>query len=244
MPDGLSGSWTSCSTGTCRGTDDQRILGTVSATETTEKARAGRVLSARTVTAAAVACLAVAALLVLAGCGGGDGGKGASSGSTETSAPVGRGMAGASQKVIISKQAVAEKPDPWVLSDPEAAVRSYLEWTSYAYRIAESSAATPTMSAEQEVRVDSYVQLNLQKERILDQLLQSIKFGKAKVGATSTVLPATESWTYRYVSIKDVGKTVAGPYAIGYETTYTVIKNGKGDWVVDTITVKPLGEVK
>jgi len=213
-------------------------------TETTEKSRAGHVLSARLVMTVAVVCMAVAALIATAGCSRGDGAAGTGAGSTETSAPVGRGMAGASQKVVISKQAVAEKPDPWVLSDPESAVRSYLEWTSYAYRIAESSAATPTMSAEQEVRVDSYVQLNLQKERLLDQLLQSIKFGKARVGTTSTVLPATESWAYRYVSIKDVGKTIAGPYTIGYETTYTVIKNDKGDWVVDTISVKPLGEVK
>lgn len=197
---------------------------------------------ARFAISVAVLCLATAALSAMAGCS--DGSAGKSSGSVEASAAVGRNMAGLSQKVVISKEAVADKPKPWVLSDPESAVRSYLDWTSYAYRIAESAAATPTMSAEQEVRVDSYVQLNLQKSRLLDQKLQVIVFGKPSVGSTSTLLPAKENWAYRYVSIAEVGKTVAGPYTADYETTYTVVKNSKGDWVVDTVAVKAIGEVK
>jgi hypothetical protein len=164
--------------------------------------------------------------------------------STEASAAVGRNMAGAAQKVVISKQAVAAKPEPWDLSDPESAVRSYLDWTSYAYRITESSAATQTMSAEQEVRMDSYVQLNLQKSQILDQQLASIVFGKPSVEGTHTLLPARENWSYRYVSISEVGKTVRGPYKASYDTTYTVIKNQKGNWVVDNVAVQAIGDVK
>lgn len=197
---------------------------------------------ARFAISVAVLCLATAALSAMAGCSGGT--PSDSPGSTETSAPVGRGMAGASQKVVIARGAVADKPKPWVLSDPESAVRSYLDWTSYAYRIAESAAATPTMSAEQEVRVDSYVQLNLQKSKLLDQKLQLIVFGKPSVGSTSTLLPAKENWAYRYVSISDVGKTIEGPFTAVYETTYTVVKNDMGDWVVDTVAVKAIGEVK
>jgi len=186
--------------------------------------------------------LLVAALFLMVGCS--NGGAPKSTVSAETSSAVGANMAGPVQRVVISKQAVANKPKPWVLSDPESAVRSYLDWTSYAYRITESSAATPTMSAGQEVRVDSYVQLNLQKSRLLDQTLASITFGKPSVGSTSTLLPATEHWTYRYVSIEEVGKTLAGPYTADYETTYTVVKNKRGGWVVDTVAVKALGEVK
>jgi hypothetical protein len=110
-------------------------------------------------------------------------------------------------------------------------------------RIAQSDVASPTMSAEQEVRVDSYTQLNLEKSRLIDQTLSSISFGTPSVGSTSTLLPAREQWTYRYVSIKTVGKTIAGPYSVGYDTTYMVIKTAMG-WVVDSIQVKALGTVK
>lgn len=183
----------------------------------------------------------VLSLLLAAGCSGQSGVK--SAGSTTASEPVGANMAGPVQRVVISKQTVANKPAPWVLSDPKAAVRSYLDWVSYAYRITESSAATRTMSAQQEVRVDSYVQLNLQKSRLLDQTLMTITFGKESVGATHTLLPATEHWVYRYVSIDDVGKTLEGPYTADYETTYTLVKSN-GGWVVDSVAVKALGEVK
>ena len=178
----------------------------------------------------------------MAGCSGRNASK--SQGSAEASAPVGANMAGPAQKVIISRQALESRPKPWVLSTPQSAVRSYLDWMSYAYRIAESSAATPTMSEKQEVRVDSYVQFNLQSSQLLDQTLQSITFGKPSVSSTSTLLPAKEHWTYRYVSISDVGKTKSGPYTADYETTYTVVKNKKGNWVVDYVDAKAIGAVK
>ena len=152
-------------------------------------------------------------------------------------------MAGPSQQVIISKQALANKPKPWILSTPESAVRSYIDWTSYAYRIASSDVATPTMGAKLAVRVDSYTQYNLEKSRVIDQTLKSIIFGTPSVGSTSTLLPAKEDWTYRYVSIKTVGQTIGGPYSISYDTVYTVVKTDKG-WVVDSIKVKALGTVK
>lgn len=198
--------------------------------------------AARYAASAVTLCLVFATALAAAGCAGET--PDTTPASVEASAAVGRNMAGPDQKVVISLQAVANKPKPWVLSDPESAVRSYLDWTSYAYRIAESGAATRTMSASQEVRVDSYVQLNLQKSQLLDQTLLSITFGEPAAGSTSTLLPATEHWTYRYVSISDVGKTIRGPYTADYETTYTVIKNKSGRWVVDMVEVKALGDVK
>ncbi len=182
------------------------------------------------------------ALLLLPGCSSAPKGLGAGVGNASTTA--GKGMAGPASTVIISRQALENSPKPWVLSTPDKAIRSYLDWTSYAYRIAQSTVATPTMSSGQEVRVDSYVQLNLQKSRVIDQTLDSLVLGNPSTGSTSTLVPAKEKWTYRYVSIKDVGKTVAGPYSATYETIYTVVQNPKGVWVVDSVSVKAIGEVK
>lgn len=211
-------------------------------TKTPPTRRSALASIARFATPSVVLCVTAAVLFMTVGCSAGS--EGAAPASSETSAAVGANMAGPVQKIVISKQAVADKPKPWVLSDPESAVRSYLDWTSYAYRITESSAATSTMTAAQEVRVDSYVQLNLQKSKLLDQALQSITFGKVSVGATSTLLPAKEQWAYRYVSIDEVGKTLAGPYSADYETVYTLVKQKNGDWLVDNVAVRSLGEVK
>jgi hypothetical protein len=183
-------------------------------------------------------CLLFATAFVVAACSAGSTGK------KSATAPVGHNMAGPAQKVIISRQALENRPKPWVLTTPESAVRSYLSWTSYAYRIAQSEVATPTMSAKQEVRVDSYLQLNLEKSKIIDQTLDSITLGKPSVGSTGTLVPANEHWTYRYVSVNKVDQTVGGPYKAVYDTTYTVVKNKKGDWVVDSVKVTALGTVK
>jgi hypothetical protein len=193
--------------------------------------------------AIAVCCVAGAMLLATSGCSSAGSSTGKGAGSAATSAPVGQNMAGPAQQVIISKEALANKPAPWVLSTPQAAVRSYLDWTSYAYRIAQSEVATPTMSAKQEVRVDSYTQLNLEKSQLIDQTLRSITFGSPSTVGTRTLLPAKEDWTYRYVSIQKAGQTIAGPYSVSYDTTYTVVKTSKG-WVVDSIQAKALGTVK
>jgi len=185
--------------------------------------------------------LLIVALLSVAGC------TGAGSGATESSEtvqPRGANMAGPTQKVIIARSALENRPEPWVLSSPKSAVRSYLDWISYAYRIGESSVATPTMSAEQEVRVDSYNQMNLQNGKVIDQALDDITFGTPVTRGARTLVPVHEVWTYRYVSIADVGKTLAGPHTATYDTTYTVTKNSRGDWVVDSVAVKAIGEVK
>lgn len=147
-------------------------------------------------------------------------------------------------EVRVSREALENKPEPWVLSTPEAAVRSYLAWTSYGYRIAQSDVATPTMTPYEGVRVDSYVQYNIQKNRLIDQTLEGITFGKSSVGTTSTLVPVKESWSYRYVSIETAGKTIGGPYSASYDATYTVVKSDTGDWQVDAAETTALGEVK
>lgn len=180
----------------------------------------------------------------LAGCASDSDGASESTESTEASESAGQRMAGAPKKVVIPRAVLDDKPDSPVLSSPESAVRSYLDWVSFAYRTTESAAATHTMSAQQEVMVDSYVQFNLQKSRRIDQTLDAITFGKASLGVQRATLPAREKWTYRYVSISDPSKTLGGPYPASYETTYTLVKRDTGDWVVDSVDVSTIGDVK
>jgi hypothetical protein len=185
--------------------------------------------------------LACVVLLVVAGC---SGSQGTSAGSSDASPTVGARMAGPAAEVHVSQAAIDNRPHPWVLTTPESAVRSYLDWTSYAYRIGQSTFATATMTTYEEVRVDSYVQYHIQKGQLLDQTLQSITFGTPSVGSTSTLVPAKEQWTYRYLSTETGNKTVGGPYSASYDTTYTVVKSKNGNWVVDSVKATPLGTVK
>ena len=194
-------------------------------------------LRARRFAGVIACCVLAVALLSAAGC---------SSAETKQAAEddrKGYGMGGVDQPIKLLAATVNNRPEPWDLKTPESAVRSYLDWVSYAYRIAESDEASLTQSPYQVVRTDAYVQANLQKSRLLDQTLDSIVFGKASVDGTRAVLPAKEKWTYRYVSVEEAGKTISGPHKASYVTTYTLVKTEDG-WVVDDIEVKPLGEVK
>lgn len=209
---------------------------------TTYRTSEHRIRTARL--AAVVLCVAALAVAGLAGCTPQKSANGSagSPGSSESTGS-GFGMGGVDQQIVIPKAVYNDHPALWDLRTPESAVRSYLAWVSYAYRIGESDVATPTQTAFQAVRTDAYTQMNLQKQRLLDQKLDSITFGAASKEGTKTLLPAKEKWTYRYVSIAEAGKTLEGPYTAAYETTYTLVKS-KAGWQVDSITVTPLGEVK
>jgi uncharacterized protein YceK len=196
----------------------------------------------RHATSAALVLLTCGALLVTAGCS--SGGSGTAAGSSNASSVAGANMAGPAAEVVVSRAAIADVPHPWVLSTPESAVRSYLAWTSYAYRIATSEVASTTMGPDEDVRVDSYIQFNLEKSRVIDQSLTSISFGTSSVEGTHTLVPTKEKWTYSYVSIQSPGgKILGGPYSASYDATYTVVRSGK-DWVVYSVAAKPLGTVK
>lgn len=187
-----------------------------------------------------IALLAVA--LTASGCSNGAKANGSSS-SSEATATMSSHMAGPAVEVHIPQSAVDNAPAPWDLRTPESAVRSYLAWITYAYRIGQSDVATPTMTAAEEVRVDSYNQLNLEKSRLIDQTLNSITFGGKSTGATSTLVPTKENWTYSYLSVAEGNKSLGGPYSVSYDTTYTVVKTARG-WVVDATTAKATGTVK
>jgi hypothetical protein len=169
--------------------------------------------------------------------------QGTSAASIVASAPVGAHMGGPAVDISVTATMVADTPSPWVLSSPASAVRSYLDWTSYAYRIAFSGAASATMSAAEFVRVDAYVQLNIEKKQLIDQSLTSITVGKPVVETTHTLVPTKEQWTYTYLSIAVGNEILGGPYTASYDTTYTVFKKD-GHWVVDSVAAKALGTVK
>jgi len=216
------------------------VDGTVGATE---RFRNGRTLGRVTLVllAAAIGCLLV---LGTSGCSKAGKGTSAEAASSAVTNGTSSHMAGPPVEVHIAQQTIDQQPAPWVLTTPESAVRSYLAWVSYAYRIGQSQVATPTMSAKEEVSMDSYCQYNLEKGRLLDQTLDSISFGKGSVSTTHTLVPAEESWTYSYLSVKQGNPSIGGPYSAKYDTTYTVVKNARGDWVVDSVQAKALGTVK
>lgn len=175
----------------------------------------------------------VAAFAVFNGAGSKTSGDGDSS-STETTPQVSYGMAGAPQDVVVSRAALESTPTPWVLETPESAVRSYLDWISYGYRTAQPAFSEPTMSPGEAVRVDSYNEYNLQKQRIIDQSLVSITFGEPTIDDATATISTSEVWTYRYVSTTEPGKTIDGPFEVKYETVYTLIRSDAG-WVVDSV---------
>jgi hypothetical protein len=184
-------------------------------------------------------------LLALTGCSGTTQGASPGAGSAEaTKVAPGYGMGGPPVEVNVSQAVLDAKPKPPVQTTPESAVRSYLDWTTYAFRIGVSAVATPTETGPEDVRVDSYIQINLQRARVIDQKLESITFGKQSVGSTSTLVPAKEKWTYSYLSIASGNALLSGPFTVRYDSTYTVVKDSKGVWLVDSVKATPLDTVK
>jgi hypothetical protein len=147
------------------------------------------------------------------------------------------------QGATSSQLAGITRPAPWNRSTPENGIKSYLDWTSYAYRIANSDVATPTMSPEEEVRVNSYVQLNNEKQRFINQKLDSLTLGKPSIEGTRAIVTAREAWQYSYIS-KSTSKSISPTYSVSYESTYTVVQPIEGVWVVDSVQAVPNGEVK
>ncbi|HAL29739.1 MAG TPA: hypothetical protein DCP20_03355 [Coriobacteriia bacterium] len=155
----------------------------------------------------------------------------------------GAGMGGPAVEVQVTEEALASEPETIDLSTPEAAVRSYLDWSSYAYRIAQPRVALPTMTSYQEVRVDAYIQYNIQKGRLIDQTLESLEVQDVREGEESVEVAVKETWSYNYVSVKNAGEVISGPHEASYDGIYTVVQQGD-DWVVDAVEATALGPVE
>lgn len=128
------------------------------------------------------------------------------------------------------------------LSTPESAVRSYLAAISFAYRTGNSEDASAAMTPYEGVRVDSYIQLNVQEGRAIEQTLTAFDVLEASGEEPTVTVSADESWVYRYFSLSD-GSYESEELTAAYRTQYTVVKTG-GIWQVDKVQVTPDGEVK
>ncbi len=128
------------------------------------------------------------------------------------------------------------------LTTPEASVSTYLAWTSFAYRMANSEVATPAMTAEEWVGVDSYVEKNRQEGKAIEQYLTSLEIRSNTTQESTATIAAREEWEYRYFSLDTLGY-VSDSLAASYETTYTVVLVGS-EWFVHDVEARPLTPVE
>jgi hypothetical protein len=132
-------------------------------------------------------------------------------------------------------------PGPADLSTPTSTVESYLAWVTYAYRQMDSSLPSATMTPDEGVHVDAYIQFNLQKNRGIDQQLLSMKVRSVSEEETSAIVAASEEWRYRYFTPSTL--VYLGPEnLVSYETTYSLVRTGDS-WLVGAVEAKALGEV-
>ena len=186
-----------------------------------KRATASRGLSAHTLIALA-AVLAVAIVAPLAGCASKTAGTTTARGE-KVPAPV--------------------RPPLWDLATPEKAVRSYLDWTTLAYRMANSDLASRTTDPNELVHVDSYVELNKENgNKGIDQHLKDFRIVSSSREGTAVVLVTKETWAYRYFSLADQTYMTA-EYTARYDATYTVGAGPSGGWVVGDVQASPLDPV-
>ncbi|MBU4555737.1 MAG: hypothetical protein KJ747_02560 [Actinobacteria bacterium] len=135
-----------------------------------------------------------------------------------------------------------QAPAEYDLSTPESAVRSYLAAISFAYRTGNSEAASATMTAWEGVRVDSYIELNRQQSRGIEQTLTAFEVLESSGEEPTMTVTADEAWAYRYFALAD-GSYQSEELTAAYRSQYTVVNSG-GIWLVDKVQVTPAGEVK
>jgi hypothetical protein len=129
------------------------------------------------------------------------------------------------------------------LSSPKAAVRTYVAYTDLAYRMANSDLASRAASPYEGVRVDSYIELNREKDRGIEQSLVKSTLRSESTEGTHTLLAFSEEWRYRYFSLSKREYT-SPMYTASYDATYTVVRNGAKGWWVDKVEAKPRTQVK
>ncbi len=153
-------------------------------------------------------------------------------------------VAGCSSRVdpaVPETPAAPESSSP-NLSTPEDAVLSYLNAVSRAYATGDSEVASRTMTPEEGVRIDSYIQFNAQQQRAIEQRLMTFTVGTLSQEATQAVLTASEDWTYRYF-VPETGAYSGPELSASYETTYTLVRVERG-WVVALVEASARGDVK
>lgn len=128
------------------------------------------------------------------------------------------------------------------LSTPQAAVKTYIAYTDYAYRLANSDEASKAATPYEGVRVDSYIELNREKDRGIEQLPLSAQSRSVSREGTHTLLAFTELWRYRYFSLSSRTYT-SSVLTATYDATYTVVHDKQG-WLVDHVDATALTPVQ
>lgn len=145
-----------------------------------------------------------------------------------------------SSGAALSPAVLPGKPD---FSSPKAAVLTYLDYTRFAYRMANSDLASAAASPYEGVHVDSYIELNREKDQGIEQQLTKFAERSQSKEGTRVVFAASEEWRYRYFTLSS--KVYATPmYTTAYETTYTLVARPRGGWYVDSVDAKALTTVK
>ncbi|MDO8914739.1 MAG: hypothetical protein Q7W16_01490 [Coriobacteriia bacterium] len=139
----------------------------------------------------------------------------------------------------LTEAVVPAAPD---LSAPVPAVRSYLAWVGFSYRMANSEISSRTMTPYEGVRVDSYIQLNREKNQGMEQELTAFTPVEASRSETAALITASEAWRYRYFSL-DKRRYLTPWYEASYDTTYSVIAT-QGVWLVASVEATALTPVK
>lgn len=134
-------------------------------------------------------------------------------------------------------------PPPWELSRPGAAVQSFLYWISLAYRVANSDVASQTFTPFEEVRVNSYVQYNLEQKRAIDQKLTAFAIKSVTTKENTATVTTREEWLYRYISTV-TGRYQGPTHTATYDATYTVVLGKDSLWRVDKVDAKSIGKVE
>lgn len=131
-------------------------------------------------------------------------------------------------------------------STPITAVESYTDWISYAYRVAQSSVATHAFSLYEEVRVDSYIQMNRnENKQAIDQHIVDADYRLVSKEETRATVSGSEDWWYRYIDI-ETGKYKGPEHTASYDVTYTVViepRDNWSGWLVDKVDVTARGDV-
>lgn len=134
-------------------------------------------------------------------------------------------------------------PDNTDLSTPEAAVRTYLDWISYAYRIVNSQVAFDYMTSWEFVRVDAYIEKNRQENKAIDQQIVKFSINEVSGSESTKTVETSEEWKYRY--FRPGGTYISEELTATYAVRYTVVRAEDRDaWLVDKVEPVPQGKVE
>lgn len=118
-------------------------------------------------------------------------------------------------------------------STPKQAVTAYLSAIPEAYLSLEVTVVAPFVTDRQEVREDSYIQLNRQEGKALEMALVSYRVLEAaepSADASEAIVLTEEQWRWRYWDIRSRKPATAWAQTT-YRMEYSLAREGSG-WLV------------